>query len=490
MAKKNEVWKSFEHLFEPRQSDFVNDAVAVDIFGDGVKGDNQAEFLGGLEHAQHRVGIPGDAGGQFTDALAAEFLVLAQEVIEVLDANLAGMARQPRVHVAKGDKPPRIVFANPQDFPNALGFRRTFRAVERQNHGHIHPEPIHHRNLVRGGHEGGGVRSGFNLRVCVNMGVHIDDHGVFSIGSGIFAYNSGIKGGLSFWRRRRDIIVVRKTLVMLGFVITLAPHGWAANVEAQEKGETMFLNNGVTAHRGNAGAFPENTLAAFKSALAVGADWIELDICRTKDGKLAVLHDSTTKRVGDKDLAVAEVSYAELREVDVAHAFRTENGLTVEQCPPARAPLLSEVLALIQCQRRTRLSIQPKMAAVDDAVRLVKEMGAEAWAGFNDGDLKKMRRVKELAPELHVFWDRGAPKDLDADLKTARQHGFESLVIHHKGITKEVADAIHGAGIEAGAWTVNDAAEMRRLLQCGVDRMYTDFPARLLAIRKEMGLSE
>ena len=61
-----------------------------------------------------------------------------------------------------------------------------------------------------------------------------------------------------------------------------------------------FLNNGVTAHRGNAAEYPENTLPAFESALALGVDWIELDIYRTKDGALAVIHDADTARVGDR----------------------------------------------------------------------------------------------------------------------------------------------------------------------------------------------
>jgi hypothetical protein len=63
--------------------------------------------------------------------------------------------------------------------------------------------------------------------------------------------------------------------------------------------DASFLNNGVTAHRGNSGDYPENTLPAFESGIEVGADWIELDIFRTKDGKLVVIHDKTTARTGD-----------------------------------------------------------------------------------------------------------------------------------------------------------------------------------------------
>src|SRR5690554_4353846 len=62
---------------------------------------------------------------------------------------------------------------------------------------------------------------------------------------------------------------------------------------------------GVTAHRGNSWDYPENTLPAFENAIALGVDWAELDVHHTKDGKLVVIHDKATGRVGDKDLEVA-----------------------------------------------------------------------------------------------------------------------------------------------------------------------------------------
>lgn len=243
-----------------------------------------------------------------------------------------------------------------------------------------------------------------------------------------------------------------------------------------------FLNNGVTAHRGNAAEYPENTLPAFESALALGVDWIELDIYRTKDGRLAVIHDADTARVGDRTVNVAEVTYEELARVDVAHAFRVKHGLSVEACPPQRAPLLEDVLQRILAQRRTRVSIQPKQSIVDEAVALVKRMKAEAWVGFNDGDLNKMTRVKALEPSLHVFWDWSRGFDLARDLPVARQWGFESIVVHHEALTEDVVKAIADAGFEPGAWTVNDAARMRRLRTMGVYRLYTDDPRRSLEL--------
>ena len=108
-----------------------------------------------------------------------------------------------------------------------------------------------------------------------------------------------------------------------------------------------FLNNGVTAHRGNSGESPENTIAAFNSGVEVGADWLELDIFKTRDGKLVVIHDRTTERVGDKDLDVVGSTYEDLLVVDVATEFRRTRNLTIEQCPKQSAPLLKDVLRLV-----------------------------------------------------------------------------------------------------------------------------------------------
>lgn len=244
-----------------------------------------------------------------------------------------------------------------------------------------------------------------------------------------------------------------------------------------------FLDNGITAHRGNSGEYPENTMPAFESGIRVGADWIELDIFRTADGKLVVIHDRTTERVGDKNLNVAQSNYEELLTVDVATDFRHRHAKTTAECPPRTIPLLQDVLRLVLGQDKTRVSIQPKMDCVAAAVNLVKRMGAAKWVGFNDGNLQYMAQVKRLAPEIRVFWDRG-PSDLDDDIRIAREHGFESLVLHHATVTRAKVEKIHAAQIEAGVWTVNDQAAMRRFLEMGIDRIYTDFPARVPRLRE------
>ena len=82
--------------------------------------------------------------------------------------------------------------------------------------------------------------------------------------------------------------------------------------------ELHFLQNGVTAHRGDSAAYPENTVWAFGSALRLGVDWIELDVHRTWDDKLVIIHDASTKAVAEYEVAVDKTEYSELRKIDVS----------------------------------------------------------------------------------------------------------------------------------------------------------------------------
>ena len=125
------------------------------------------------------------------------------------------------------------------------------------------------------------------------------------------------------------------------------------------------------------------------------------------------------------------------------------------------------------------------MDCVADAVGLIKQLNAESWVGFNDGNLGYMAEVKHLAPEIPVFWDRGKDTNIEQDILTAQEHGFESLLLHHEGVTPQKIAKIKAAGIEVGAWTVNDQPTMTRLLAAGVERLYTDDPGLLLLLKSK-----
>jgi len=271
-------------------------------------------------------------------------------------------------------------------------------------------------------------------------------------------------------------------LVLSGIAITsqilTQPHALSAD-------NANPSHRGITAHRGNSGMFPENTLPAFENAIELGVDWIELDLFLTKDQQLVVIHDQTTERTGDRALDVTKSTLQEIQSVDVANDFRNRHKLSISDCPPQHIPQLEDVLNLVMRQNRTRVSIQPKVDCVAKAVEVIQKMGAENLVGFNDGNLKLMIKAKQLAPDATIFWDRGVNTNINEDIQTATQYRFHALIYQDQGISLEKINRTKMAGLNVGAWTVNDPDRIRELLRMGVNRIYTDYPQRMIKIIQE-----
>ncbi len=243
-----------------------------------------------------------------------------------------------------------------------------------------------------------------------------------------------------------------------------------------------WLQNGVTAHRGWSARFPENTLPSFAAAIALGADWLELDVRTTKDGRLVVIHDADTGRIGDRNIIVAESTWGQLQTVDAAFGFRKVGGVAPIGRGPCRIPLLEDVFKLVMAQRQTRVSFQPKDDCVQPILTMAATLGAEPWIGFNDGDFGKMAAVKRCHRSLPVFWDRYGG-NLDADIETARANGFDAMVVHCNDATEKAAQAIKCAGLEPGVWTIDDEPGLRRVVSMGFARVYTNTPDILLRLK-------
>lgn len=251
---------------------------------------------------------------------------------------------------------------------------------------------------------------------------------------------------------------------------------------------TSFRCNGLTAHRGNPAAFPENTLPGFADGLASGADWLETDVHGTRDGQVVVCHDATTGRTADADLVIAESPLAELKRLDFSTGFRRTRGLDLAACPPTRMPLLSEVLELVQWHGQARLSIQPKAAIVGECAAVIKNLGAEDVVGFNEGCVDWLDELRRHFPSAPIFHDVvGRDEDLDDLIDQAKAHQFQALVMHHANVTGSKARRVLAAGLEFGAWNVAAPEQMRALVRQGVWRLYADDPRALAAVLRREG---
>jgi glycerophosphoryl diester phosphodiesterase len=96
-------------------------------------------------------------------------------------------------------------------------------------------------------------------------------------------------------------------------------------------------------------------------------------------------------------------------------------------------------------------------------------------------------RVKELEPTIPVFWDR--VKLNPDDIETAKKYGFETLVIHSEQLTPEQIKQVKTSGLKIGVWTVNHPILMKKFLQWGIDRIYTDIPRILISLKTEKSVT-
>ncbi len=241
--------------------------------------------------------------------------------------------------------------------------------------------------------------------------------------------------------------------------------------------------NGVCAHRGASIERPENSLEAFQLAIDIGADWIETDVIPTSDGVLVLSHNPTTGEYTSRDLEITKTAFAELSKLDMAEKFRARNKLTLEQCPPLRITLLEDALKLILKNKKARLTLHMKGNSLPGIVKLVKELGAEEWIGFNGHESLLIPAKKEF-PNVKLFWDRYGT-DVDADIELGKKLGFNTMIFAFRDVTPEKAAKVRAAGFEVGAWTVNGEKDMKALLDAGVTRFYTDNPRLLLKVLDE-----
>jgi glycerophosphoryl diester phosphodiesterase len=232
------------------------------------------------------------------------------------------------------------------------------------------------------------------------------------------------------------------------------------------------------AHRGGAGDWPENTMPAFEHAVALGYRYVETDVHVTSDGILVAFHDESLDRVTDRTGLIRELPWSE-----VARA-------RVDGREPI--PLFEDVLGTWP---QVRINIDPKHdTAVEPLIEAIARTGAVkrvCIGAFSDRRLDRVRAA--LGPELCTSL---GPKGI-AKLKAASFGARLSLPapcaqvpVRAKGVTvtdeRFVAGA-HRLGLQVHVWTIDDSAEMHRLLDLGVDGIMTDRPAVLREVLEQRG---
>ena len=249
----------------------------------------------------------------------------------------------------------------------------------------------------------------------------------------------------------------------------------------------------VFAHRGGSGLAPENTLAAFDRAVALGVDGLELDVRLSKDGIVVVHHDRELSRTTDLSGPVDRYSADELARADAAFTFAsTAPGVDARTFRGAGigVPTLSTVL---DRYRDVRVIIELKLNEPELArttVAAVRAAGADQRVCLGSFGLRALRTARALAPHIATS---AAREEVRWALYRSWCHWpvrrvayFGYQVPETSGRTRVVtprfiADA-HRAGLGVQIWTVDDAADARRLLSWGADALISDRPDVVLGV--------
>ncbi|GBD10437.1 Glycerophosphodiester phosphodiesterase [bacterium HR23] len=235
----------------------------------------------------------------------------------------------------------------------------------------------------------------------------------------------------------------------------------------------------VVAHRGAMAYAPENTLAAYTLALQQGAEAIELDVHLSQDGVPVVIHDHTLERTTNGKGLVGDHTFAELRALDAGGWFGSAFA-------GQRILALGEVLAW--AQGRIYLKIELKtlpmryLGIEEKVLALLKKWDMEEQVEVFSFDHPCVRRFKALAPHIPVGVCYTG--DVGDHVALARYASAEVLHPQWMGISQEVVEKAHSAGLWVDAWTVNDPQVAKTLADWGVDFLKTDDPVR---VREALG---
>ncbi|MBH5320179.1 glycerophosphodiester phosphodiesterase [Paenibacillus sp. GSMTC-2017] len=239
----------------------------------------------------------------------------------------------------------------------------------------------------------------------------------------------------------------------------------------------------IFAHRGASGYCPENTLAAFKKAIELGATGIETDVQQTKDGQLVLIHDESLARTAGANKLVKDTNYDELSDLDAGSWF--DSSFSEE-----RVPTLQQLLALTQ-KTELIINIELKNGIIlypgieQQVIDVVRNYGMSDQVIISSFNHYSLALCKQLAPEIKtgVLYMEGLyePWKYAATIQADALHAYKYAVL-----PEWVAEAAKH-GIVYYPFTVNEITEMERLLQANVSGIITDYPDQLVTLLEERG---
>ncbi|MCK9418509.1 MAG: glycerophosphodiester phosphodiesterase [Nitrospirae bacterium] len=215
----------------------------------------------------------------------------------------------------------------------------------------------------------------------------------------------------------------------------------------------------VIAHRGDSSNAVENSLDAIHRALSLPVDMIELDIRKSRDNGLFVMHDTLTGRTAGNDVNIERATS------DAIGRIRLNNGEPV--------PTLTDVIKAVAGSAGLNFEIKSDGAGLLTAEYFASSAynGYVLLSSFKEEEILAVRRALPSMPTsliFDVFTEREAP--------SYREQGYRIISLKKKTVSKKLVDTCHEQGIDVYVWTVDDEVEMRQFIAWGVDGIYSNKP--------------
>lgn len=237
----------------------------------------------------------------------------------------------------------------------------------------------------------------------------------------------------------------------------------------------------VIAHRGFSGIAPENTLAALRAAMEIGADMVEFDVGLTSDGAVVLLHDETLERTTNGHGTLARTAWEDIRELDAGSWFSAEFA-------DERVPLLDDALSLLRDQVLVNIEIKGEAVTdhaqggiADRVLELVRRnemLDQVILSSFDPRALKHARQLERRVKTASLFepgiHGRMGPVEV---MRDADSNGFN---IAGSRLKKKMVCDSHRYGRPLAVYTVNDEKSAEKLVEMGVHAFFTDRPDVLI----------
>jgi len=236
----------------------------------------------------------------------------------------------------------------------------------------------------------------------------------------------------------------------------------------------------IVAHRGASGHAPENTMAAFRRAVELGAQFIETDLQITRDARVIAIHDLTLDRTTNGHGPVHVKTLEEIRALDAGSWFGPDDP---KSFAGERIPTLNEIFQFAQ-EHDVNFYLEIKSGAnwgVEHAVvAAVRELNAIARVVILSFDPSALDSVYRLDETIMTGFLCDIPStDL---VERAVRLGARQLAPRGDLVTPALVKKAHAAGLQVVTWTINEPEQMRRLIAARVDGIMTDNPDRLAAV--------